>query len=158
MNLEQFSKDAVIYATGNIGLRAASFLLIPCYTYSLSVSDYGLLATLLVTIQIMAVFMDLGTPKGFVRFAAECESQNLIGHLFSSSTLINIAGSLLVTAISILFLLPFFCSVLHVDQIFAYVVLACCAAMAQSLYTDVLSYYRARQEGIKFIIASFSAL
>jgi O-antigen/teichoic acid export membrane protein len=157
MNLKLFGKNALIYAIGTICLRAAPFLLIPLYTHSLSISDYGLLATLLMTIQILITFMDLGTRKGFTRFATEYESKNLIGHLLSSSILIIVAGGSIVTGISVLFLLPFFRSVLHTDQVLGYIVLTCCAAAAFSLFNLIIAYYRARNESMKYMIINFSS-
>ncbi|MCK4789003.1 MAG: oligosaccharide flippase family protein, partial [Desulfobacteraceae bacterium] len=157
MNLKLFGKNAVIYVIGSVGLRAASFLLIPLYTYSLSMSDYGLLVTLLLTIQVMIVFMGLGTRTGFVRFAAEYETKNLMGHLLGSSILINIVGGLILTSVSILFLVPFFQTVLHSVHVFEYIVLTCCSAMSQCLCIHILAYYRARNEGLKFMLASGSA-
>ncbi|MDL1958262.1 MAG: oligosaccharide flippase family protein [Deltaproteobacteria bacterium] len=157
MNLKLFGKNAVIYVIGSIGLRAASFLLIPLYTYSLSISDYGLLITLLLTIQVMIVFMGLGTRTGFMRFAAEYETKNLMGHLLGSSVLINIVGGLILSGVSILFLIPFFQAVLHSGHVSEYIILTCGAAMSQCLCIHILAYYRAKNEGLKFMLASGSA-
>ena len=55
-----FGKNALAYGIGNIGSRAASFLLIPIYTRSLSLADYGLLATLLAVTQILVILIDAG--------------------------------------------------------------------------------------------------
>lgn len=157
MNIKLAGKNAVIYAIGNVGLRAASFLLIPLYTHTLSMSEYGLLVTLLMTIQIMIVFVGLGSRSAFIRFASEYDSENLMGELLGSSILINIAGGAIVTCISLVFLLPFFRNVLHTEQVIEYIGLACFVAMAQSLSIQILSYYRARNEGMKFMIASGTA-
>ncbi len=157
MNLKLFGKNAVIYMVGNIGLRATSFLLIPLYTYSLSVSEFGLLSTLLITIQVMIMAMSVGTEIGFVRFAAEYDKKNLLGHLLGSSIMINIAGGIIVTAVSLLLLLPFFRSVLHTDQVLGYIIIACCVAMSQSLCIHIMNYYRARNDGLRFMFASVSA-
>lgn len=157
MNLKLFGKNTVIYAIGNVGLRAASFFLIPLYTYSLSVSDYGLLATLLITIQIMVIFMGMGMRTSLVRFTREYEDKNQIKELLGTTTFINFAGGLTVTSISILFLLPFFRSVLHTDNVYKYVMLTCCAALSQSLSIHIMSYYRARNEAVKFMVIGISA-
>jgi O-antigen/teichoic acid export membrane protein len=157
MNLKLFGKDAVIYAIGNIGARGASFLLIPLYTYSLSVADYGLLATLLLTSQIMITFMGLGARTAFIRFAAEYQSQNLMGRLLGSSVLINLAGGLIVSGIAISFLLPLFRQALHTDDVLEYMVLTCCVAMSQSLWVHGITYYRARGESLKYILFCISA-
>jgi len=157
MNLKLFGKNAIIYVIGMVALRTASFLLIPLYTHSLPIKEYGFLATLLLTIQVMIVFMGLGTRTGFMRFAAEYETKNLIGHLLGSSVLINIVGGLILTSVSILFFKPLFQSVLHTQRVVEYIVLTCGAAMSQCLCIHILAYYRARNEGLKFMLASGSA-
>jgi O-antigen/teichoic acid export membrane protein len=157
MNFGLFGKNAIIYMMGNIGLRATSFFLIPIYTYSLTVSEYGLLATLLLTVQIMIMFMGLGTETGFIRFATEYEKKNLAGQLLGSSILINVLGGVAVSGISIGILLPFSHKILHTDQVFALIVMACAAAMTQSLFLLMLSYYRAKNDGKMFVLMSVSA-
>jgi len=74
-------KNSVIYAIGNIGLRGASFLLIPIYTHFLSVSDYGLLAILFMSIQLMLIFANLGMQTCLVRFTKEYEENDCVGVL-----------------------------------------------------------------------------
>ena len=112
MSLKLFGKNTVIYAIGNIGLRAASFLLIPLYTHYLSVSDYGLLATLLITIHIMLIFMSMGMQTTLLCFTKEYDGNNKIKDLLGTSTFINFLGGVAVTCISILFL--------KIDHIFLY--------------------------------------
>src|SRR5438128_1463256 len=56
-DLKLFGKNALIYAGGIATLRLASFVLTPLYVYSLTMSDYGLLAVLSQTFQIMAGFI-----------------------------------------------------------------------------------------------------
>lgn len=157
MNFGLFGRNTIIYMVGNVGLRAASFLLIPIYTYSLTVSEYGLLATLLLTVQIMIMFMGLGTETGFIRFAAEHEKENLLGKLLGSSILINLIGGIAVSGISIAILLPFSHKIFHTDQVFDLIVMACAAAMTQSLFLLMLSYYRAKNDGKMFMLMSIAA-
>jgi O-antigen/teichoic acid export membrane protein len=158
LDIKLISRNLIIYGCGNVLLRAAQFMLIPLYTHTLSINDYGLLATILITIQIFTIVIDLGTRTGLIRFATEYERKNLIGCLLGSTILINIAGGFIVTGTSLLFLLPFFQNILHSDNIHMYVFLACCAALTQCLYINILTYYRARNEGMKYMIASLSAL
>lgn len=158
MNLRLFGKNALIYAVGTICLRLAAFLLIPVYTRSLSVSDYGLLAALLITIQVMATVMDLGMRKGFLRFAAEYQEHHRTGELLGSSTFIIIAGGVLVAGSSLLLLLPFFRGVFHTEEAATLVMLACGAALSQALYHHITSFYRARNLGLRYMVASLAAL
>jgi len=158
MNFKVFGKNTVIYAIGNVGARAAAFLLIPLYTHSLSLRDYGLLSTLLITIQMMTFVMSLGTYKGFMRFANEYESKNLMGKLLGSAVGMTIVGAFFVMSVCFVFFLPLFRSLLHTQEVYDYVILACLAALFQALYTHVTTYYRVKNEGLKFIITNLTSL
>jgi O-antigen/teichoic acid export membrane protein len=157
MGLKLFGKNVVVYAIGNVGLRAASFLLIPLYTHSLAIEEYGLLVTLLLTIQFMLIAMNCGMRPALVRFAKEYEKSNHLCDLLGVTCLINIAGGLVVTGAMLTFLVPFFRSVLHRENVHLYLGLSCCVSLLQSLSTHVMSYYRARNEAIKFMIAGIAA-
>ena len=154
MNLNIFGQNTVIYSVGTICLRAASFLLIPLYIHTLSMSDYGLLVTLLLSIQIMTTVMGIGTRIALIRFTTEYQQKHMLGHLLSASILINIAGAIFISLLSILFLQPLFKIVLHTDHVFEFLILACGSAFAQSLCFLVMSYYRAINDGMRFMIYS----
>ena len=151
-------KNTLIYGIGNIGARGASFFLIPLYTYYLSVNDYGILVSLLAVAQLMVVLMSLGSRHGFIRFAKEYQDRQQLGSLLTTSNALNITGGLLVTILSLLFLLPFFRSFLHITNVLSYVVLICALSMFQSLTLHTLSYYRIKNEGVKFVIVNLLAM
>jgi len=157
MSLSLFGKSTTIYAIGNIGLKAASFLLIPLYAYSLTLTEYGLLATLLITIQIMLIFMNLGMRTSLVRFTQEYIDNKQIGTLLGTTLLVNILGGLCTTSFVVLFLLPFFRAVLHTDDVRFFAILACSAAFVQSLSLHIMSYYRARHQAVKYMAVGISS-
>jgi O-antigen/teichoic acid export membrane protein len=154
MNLSRFGTNALLYALGTMGLRAASFLLIPIYTHSLPVHDYGLLAVLLQTAQIMIIVMSLGSRTALIRFAKEYDEKDRAGVLLGTSLLITAAGAVLVTIIATLFLPPLFKSVLHTENVSTFVLLTCAGAGFNCLSIHLISYYRAGQEGLKVIMVS----
>jgi O-antigen/teichoic acid export membrane protein len=156
MNYSSFSKNAMFYAVGTVGIRAASFLLIPIYTYSMSVGDYGLLSVLLQTAQIMMIIIGMGSRTALVRFAKEYEDRNELGVLIGTTVLINFIGAVIVTLGSTL-LLPLFRSVLHTQDVLQYVLLTCAAATFNCLALHLLAYYRAGHKGLKVTIANLSA-
>ena len=94
-----FGKNALAYAIGNIGLRAASFLLIPVYTHSLSLADYGLLATLLAVTQILAIMIEAGLGKAQLRFTPEYREQGRLGQLLGTSILMSFLNGAIAPAI-----------------------------------------------------------
>src|SRR5258706_9112438 len=112
MNYSTLGKNAILYALGTMAIRTASFLLIPIYTYSLSVTDYGLLSVLLQTTQIMVIVISIGSRTALVRFAREYEKKDEIGTLIGTSIFINFIGAAAVTGISAVLLLPLFNGIL----------------------------------------------
>jgi len=157
MSLRLFGKNAVVYAIGNIGLRAASFVLIPLYTHSLSMKNYGLLMTLLLTIQFMLIAMNCGMRPALIRFTKEHEKRDTISTLLGTSCVINLLGGLVITVLSLTFLIPFFRGVLHSENVYLFVFLSCCISLLQSLSVHVMAYYRAQNQSIKFMIAGIVA-
>jgi len=157
VHLKVFGRNAVIYSIGTISLRTSSFLLLPLYTHTLSMEEYGLLATLLMTIQILVPLMGLGTRRSFIRFAAEYEREDRLGSLFGSTILLNLTGGIVITLLSLYFFKPIFRNVLHLDQVTRYVFLTCGVAFTQSLFINIINYYRAKNDGLKFMISSISA-
>ncbi len=156
MSLKLFGKNTVIYAIGNIGLRGASFLLIPIYTYFLSKSDYGLLATLLISIQLMLIFANLGMQTCLVRFTKEYEESNRVGALVGSCVVLNILAGLALAGASFALLMPFFRSILHINDVRIYVAMVCSVVLVESLNTLVMSYYRVQNQALRFSIIGIS--
>jgi O-antigen/teichoic acid export membrane protein len=157
MSLRFLSTNAAIYAVGNIGARAAIFLLIPLYTHCLSVADFGLLATLQLTIQILGVLMMGGMSTTLLRFATEYEAEGRLNTLLGTSILMILLNVLVLTAGTVLLLPWLFCQVLHTPEVRSYVGLACGAAAAQSLNFHIMSYYRARQDALRYMITGISS-
>lgn len=156
MTFKAFGKNTVIYAIGNLGLRGASFLVIPIYTYSLSKGDYGLLATLLISIQLMLIFANLGMQTCLVRFTKEYEESNRVGALVGSCVVLNILAGLALAGASFALLMPFFRSILHTDDVRVYMGMACCVVLMESLNTLIMSYYRVQNQALRFSIIGIS--
>src|SRR5689334_8558542 len=83
--IANFGKNAILYAAGIAGLRAASFILIPIYTHSLAMTEYGALVVLLQTAQVMMIVMGLGSRTALMRFSTDYEKKNQIGTLLGTS-------------------------------------------------------------------------
>jgi O-antigen/teichoic acid export membrane protein len=158
MDFKRFSKNAFIYVIGSGCMKAVTFLLIPLYTHSLTLREYGLLSALFVTSQIMIVVMSVGIQKGFIRFAKEYEDQGLMGKLIGSTMAITVVGFFFIGGVSLLFLMPYFHNWLDIKEVKDLIILTCLSAFAQALFTHITSYYRALQKGLLFMQANLVAL
>ena len=156
MSLRLLGKNTAIYSIGNVGARATVFLLIPLYTHFLSIADYGLLATLQATIQIMAILMSFGMRTALLRFTSEYEARNHLGTLLGTSIVVNLAGSILVTGMAFTCLTPLFKVILHTADVHQYVGMVCGAAWAQAMSTHITSYYQAQNKALKYMVAGVS--
>jgi O-antigen/teichoic acid export membrane protein len=154
MNYASLGKNAILYSIGTMAIRTASFLLIPIYTYSLTVADYGLLSVLLQTAQIMVIVIGIGSRTALVRFASEYENRGEIGTLLGTSIFINLIGAAAVTGVSVFFLLPFFKGLLHTESVLRYVLLTCAAGIFNCLAFHLMTYYRAGHKGLQVTLAS----
>ena len=154
--LKNFGKNTIIYAVGNILSRATAFLLIPLYTRTLSVHDYGLLATLITTIQIMIIFISAGMRTGLLRFFKEYEEQGKLGDLIGSTIFINLSGGIIVSMFAPLLLSPLFKIILDTSTVFNYLFLSCLISTLQALSEQMMTYYRAKHEPIKFLVSGVS--
>ena len=153
MSLRQFGASTAIYAAANVGGRAASFLLIPLYVRALSMTEYGCLATLLFTVQVLLTLVDLGMRTGLLRFTMEYRDKQRIGELLGTSSLVSLLSGLVVTIILLAFLRPYFRNLLRTGLVSWYMVLVCVAALAQSLSLHVISYFRALNQPAVFMVA-----
>src|SRR2546426_3923090 len=153
----RLGKNALFYFVGTVALRTASFVLIPIYTYSLEMGDYGRLALLLQTAQILIFVISLGSRTALVRFAKEYDDKNQIGLLLGTSILINVAAAVVVTVTTTVLLSPLFAHVLHTDRAPAYMFLTCAAAAFNCLSDHLVTYYRASEQGLKVTLAYLSS-
>jgi len=155
MSLKSFGQNAAIYSIGTIALRFTSFLLIPLYTQYLTKGEFGLLQTLLFTIQIIITFNDVGMRTAVMRFFSDYEKENNISELLFSSFGVNIFVGILFL-ISAAFIPDSSISALFntetIPNIIFFTVLV---GVTQTLSITVLSYFRARNEGLKFMFISF---
>ncbi len=155
MNIKSFGKNAAIYSIGTIALRFTSFLLIPLYTRYLTQEEFGLLQTLLFTIQIIITFNDVGMRSALMRFFTKFEKQNKIGELLGSSFIIILFAGSFFLLISLIIPDKTIAEFFHTKVISNLIVLTVLVGVTQTLNLNILSYFRARNEGLFYMYVSF---
>jgi O-antigen/teichoic acid export membrane protein len=154
MNLKSLGKNTILYAFSSLCLRTVAFLLTPFFTRYLSMSQFGLLSTLLLTVQALSVVMSLGMRSGFLRYTKNYECAGKIGTLVGTSTLITLGGGIAFTIACVGGLEPFFRSVMHSDNISGLLIATCLVALSQTLCFHLSSYYRAGNKALRFFFVS----
>ncbi|MCP4725673.1 MAG: oligosaccharide flippase family protein [bacterium] len=146
MRLKLLIKNASIYGIGNVLLRIAAFLPIPLYTRFLTDTEYGLLDTLLLTIQIMAIVINLGMSAAFMMFYKKYSSNNKQGELLGSTLLVCVVSGILISSAMILALPKIFSYFLDDVPGYSMVFAASCSAVFQTLAIQLLTYFRSQEK------------
>ncbi|MBC8526534.1 MAG: polysaccharide biosynthesis C-terminal domain-containing protein [Candidatus Cloacimonetes bacterium] len=107
-------KHSAIYSLGNIATKLIGIVLLPLYTKHITVSEYGVLGILEITIMILTQVLILGQSQAFLRFhdleeyKAKRKSTlfTIFVFLFAIAFLFNLFGQNLNTKLSSLFFKP----------------------------------------------------
>ena len=94
--------NTLIFGISNFGTKLISFFLVPLYTYTLSVSDYGV-ADLVTTITfVLAPILTLDLSDAVIRFALDkdCDHDKILTVGLMATIFAVIAGLLMVPAVS----------------------------------------------------------
>jgi len=83
-------KHAAIYGSGFVATAAVGLILVPVYTHSLTPSDYGLLALMLVMYGLLKQVYDLGFTNSVARFFFDEDTTDV--HHMSATGLAFLAG------------------------------------------------------------------
>jgi O-antigen/teichoic acid export membrane protein len=142
LKLKLLGRNTAIYAVGNVGMRAASFLLLPLYAHLLTKADFGLLCTVLFTVQIMLVLMSFGTRESLARFAAECVSEGRVGELLGNSLVVTVVAGAAVTGAALL-ALPLLGGLFGGGPALEWVLCSSGIALAQALAGQLMNHFRA---------------
>jgi O-antigen/teichoic acid export membrane protein len=153
MSLKLFAREAGIYAIGNVGLRAASLLLTPIYAHYLSMGDFGLWATLQTTIQITLILITVGMREALLRYSHEYSGGKEFRKLIGTTCIAILIGFAIVATVFLTLLPPLFRSILHRPDVVKLLVLTCLASLAQALSVQMMSYYRATNQALRFMMA-----
>src|SRR5205085_1842008 len=73
--LKKLGKDVAIYGGADFLFRAAQFVVIPIYAYTLSVADFGILALLTVSATLLGMLLNLGVSNSVQRYYFDPETE-----------------------------------------------------------------------------------
>lgn len=155
MSIKSFGKNAAIYSIGTIALRFTSFLLIPLYTHYLTQEEFGLLQTLLFTIQIIITFNDVGMRSALMRFFANFDKDDKLGELLGSSLIITIFTGLIFLSSTLIIPDKTISNFFHIKAIPHVIFYTVLVGITQNLSLNIVSYFRARNEGFHVMLISF---
>lgn len=154
MQIKSFSKNTLFYAIGIISIRFTTFLLIPLYTEFLSKEEYGLLATLLFTTEIIITINDVGIRSAIMRFFAEYNKKNQLAELIGSSVFVNMFVGFVIIVISLLIPERYLSNLFQVNVTENVIILTILVGVSRTLSLNILSYFRAKSLGSAYMLTS----
>ena len=154
MSLKIFAKNTAVYSIGTIAVRISTFLLVPLYTHYLTVSEYGLLATLLLTTQILIMLIDFGMMPTLIRFADEFEKKNNTSFLLGTMVFVNLISGIIGLIFSVFVIRIILELVFNIESGFNYAILIAVSAIAQCFTLNLLTYFRSINKAAFFILNS----
>ena len=155
-NLKYFLKHSAIYSIGNFATKASGLILLPIYTSYISLSEFGALGILDVTILILVELINLGQSQALVMLNNSDEYSNkkkeVFFTIFSSSTVACVSFIL-----AGLFLLPYISSLITVSaKFYLYLELSLFIISARIINNVLLNKLRADERSISY--TTFSVL
>lgn len=159
-SVRRFSRDSFLYALGTLAQRGASLVLIPLYTATFLVAEYGAYETLTATVQNLVVFVNFGLSSALIRFYSECKTEAEIEAMVRTASVLVLSFSFGI----FLVLLPFYGALgsLFLKDNTArggiLIALAIMWAIGGAFNQQLFSYYRARQAAGRYVLLSLSIL
>lgn len=152
--IRYLGKKTVGYTVGNILRRLVGFLLIPLYTSVLTVTEFGELETLRTIYDALAILVNFGMGAALIRFYTECESEEEVGLLMRTSSVIVFVLSFALLGL----FLPFGDDVSRLlfkdEALNRLIALSFLWAIGAALNQQLFAYYRARQDTQTYVIFS----
>lgn len=150
--------QSLIYGTGNLLNRVATFLLLPLYTRFLTPSEYGIKELVGLTTDVIGMLVATAISSSIYRFYFEYDAIRDRNSVITSA--IIFLGAIGVLAI---FLLSFTTKalaqcVLDNENLYYFFLLSFCSMWFQSLNNIGYNYLRATHQALRFVILSFGKL
>ena len=106
-SLKTTLKHSIIYGLGNISTKFIGFLLLPLYTEYLTVEEYGILAIIEVTIQIIVSIFSFNISTAMMRWCADTSDENKQKSIISTTLFSSVVISIIIFLISLPFINDF---------------------------------------------------
>jgi len=162
MSLKKIFKQSANYFWGEASIRAASLISFPIFTRLLTKEQYGLMALLAVTANLLGPVFSQGLDRSIVRyyhrFKKSGELTIFVGSLFNSSLLLQVMGLLITLAIAYFLLSAEIISF----ELFSLLPLALAVVILRNIFMLLNNLHRMDEEIFKYnvfsIIRQYSAM
>ena len=150
--IRKLGKHTLIYATGIVIGKAASFIMLPIYTRFLTPADYGVLELLQMTIDVVGMLAGLGLASSVFKFYAEEDAPESRAEVISTSTTALAILSVVSAAIGAAFAPQLTRLVLGPGQPTIYFQLFFLIYFIQTITTIPYLFIRAEHRSVMFVV------
>jgi len=102
-------KNTLIYAVGNFGSKALTFLLLPLYSFYLTKDEFGTYDLIIVSINLLAPMITLQTSEAIYRWLIDAKED------YHKQSKVIFNGFVIVTFIALIFYIVYFLASLFID-------------------------------------------
>ncbi|NBH68315.1 lipopolysaccharide biosynthesis protein [Phocaeicola sartorii] len=144
-------KNSLLYIISTLSVKAASFLLLPFYSYLVTPAEYGYVFVVSAFVSFMSIFMAFSLHGALSRFYFDCESKEEVRQLYSTIVLVIFLLSLSLSG-SLFLLSNTLSEILNLPvKYFQYAV---CISFVSTFYNVVLSLLYSMQDAKRVSITS----
>jgi O-antigen/teichoic acid export membrane protein len=156
--LRLLARDSLIYGSGVVLGRAASFLMLPIYTRLLTPADYGVLQLIQLTIDVSGILLTAGFVSAIYRYYFKTPDQKR-RHAVITTALVMFGTANAVGAILLATAAPWIGIMLLAGPQDAGLIRLATAAMALEVLTIVpLTYMQIQKQAVRFTLMSLARL
>lgn len=146
MTVKKLGENSLFYAVSTLLRFSVMFLLVPVYTANLTVSQFGALETINVTVQSLLIFLSFGLSNALMRYYVECKDEQEVFLMIRSAGIIILFLSIGIFLISFPYLNVISTQLLRDEGKNSLIFLAFAWAIGGAFNELLFAYYRARQE------------
>lgn len=144
-------KNSLLYLLATLSVKAASFILLPFYSYLISPAEYGYIYIVVSFVSFMSIMMTFSISSSISRFYMDCNGFEEIRNMFST-IVYTVLGTSLLLGSSLLYFYETLACWLNIPS--SYLVIAVVSSILSCFYILITSLLYIRQEAKKISITS----
>lgn len=154
MTIKKLGQNTLYYTISTFLRYSVTFILIPVYTATLTISEYGALETINVSVQSLLILMTFGLSNALMRYYVECKDEKEVLIMVRSATVVVLFVSIGIFLISLPYLNLISTQFLKDEGTNSLTLLAFAWAIGGALNELLFAYYRARQKAKTYTFIS----
>lgn len=144
-------KNSLLYLLATLSVKAASFILLPFYSYLISPAEYGYIYIVISFVSFMSIMMTFSVSASISRFYIDCKGMEDVRKMFST-IVYTVLGSSIVFGGILLCLNRTLAHLLNIPSL--YFIIAVISSILSCFYLLITSLLYIRQEAKKISLTS----